>query len=503
MRKTKYLAPVVEVVIILLLISVFGAVTDYEFSNGDHVRIQIDAPSEYETTIAYGRSFKVCGTLSGMIPDDATVTVSLKDESGTEVRSASASRKGTAYVNDEWYDGEWYYTVSGAAFSDAIKYTAPELVVEDNDCPEASGHNATIKCVYTDETFYALIVSATDVEHGSVLDDSFHFTDADGNPYTALPEGGYTVCVTIQNAKGELLAESEKAIRIGSSDGVSVFRFGSGESYDRIVAFCHENGYRCQMDLLPGIYGETFDMGSPVLSWASEYAEYSASKIVVFNYNLVTSSTAYRWEMGAFLQDQKLLEQPDRVIVYCYDIGESSVNGVEGNLVRVDLDDRVTVCRVDTVSEAAQTGVYVTTGEQVLATDTDASDGYQVQAGTRFAVMGVITPYLLDDGDIVPDEEVSYAYCYLNGCATWEYTFTAENETVTFRQDNCLARVSEPLRDGTSDLSSLARTELEFYHVFETDRLTSGTDYVVTMQGYDRNGKLIEGLTTSYTIHVE
>ena len=48
----------------------------------------------------------------------------------------------------------------GTGFSE-VAYTAPELAVADKNTPDASAPDATVKCVYNDSDFYALIVSAT------------------------------------------------------------------------------------------------------------------------------------------------------------------------------------------------------------------------------------------------------------------------------------------------------------------------------------------------------
>lgn len=53
------------------------------------VKIEIQAPSRGETTIAPGRQFKVSGSLSGEVPDDASLRVTLLDAAGDEVRHAT------------------------------------------------------------------------------------------------------------------------------------------------------------------------------------------------------------------------------------------------------------------------------------------------------------------------------------------------------------------------------------------------------------------------------
>ncbi len=62
------------------------------------VKVIIKTPSEVKSTIAPGRHFKVSGSLSGEIPDDAILRVTLLDTAGNEMRYVSADRKGTDRV---------------------------------------------------------------------------------------------------------------------------------------------------------------------------------------------------------------------------------------------------------------------------------------------------------------------------------------------------------------------------------------------------------------------
>lgn len=116
------------------------------------MKIEIKAPSEGELTIAPGRHFKVSGPLSGEIPDDASLKVTLLDEEGKELRYAATDQKGTEHIIPNVVGGDITVFINGADFSE-VAYTAPELAVADKDDPAASAHDATVKCVYTDENF--------------------------------------------------------------------------------------------------------------------------------------------------------------------------------------------------------------------------------------------------------------------------------------------------------------------------------------------------------------
>ena len=58
------------------------------------VKIIIKTPSDVGSTIAPGRHFKISGSLSGEIPDDAILRVTLLDAAGKEMRFAAADQKG-------------------------------------------------------------------------------------------------------------------------------------------------------------------------------------------------------------------------------------------------------------------------------------------------------------------------------------------------------------------------------------------------------------------------
>ena len=180
------------------------------------VKVIITAPSEVGLVIAPGRHFKVSGTLEGDVPGDATMKVALLDADGREVRFAATNAKGTDRVDTSWYNGEITELTDGTDFTE-IAYTAPELVVADVNAPEASAHDATVKCVYTDNSFSALITSATDPAHGLFVDDGYGLVDHDRNPYDALPEGAYSIVTTLMDKDGNAVVtaiDTSKPIRV-------------------------------------------------------------------------------------------------------------------------------------------------------------------------------------------------------------------------------------------------------------------------------------------------
>ena len=94
------------------------------------VKVIIKTPSDVESTIAPGRHFKVSGSLSGEIPDDAILRVTLLDAAGKEMRYAAADQKGTDRVLPSVIGDDITVFNKDTDFSE-VAYTAPELVVAD------------------------------------------------------------------------------------------------------------------------------------------------------------------------------------------------------------------------------------------------------------------------------------------------------------------------------------------------------------------------------------
>ena len=142
-------------VVLVFLLAACNTVFSSELSapfEQDTVKIEIKAPSDGELTIAPGRHFKVSGALSGEIPDDAILRVTLLDAAENEIRYAAADQKGTDCVIPSVIGGDITVFDKDTDFSE-VAYTAPELAVADKNAPLASAQDATVKCVYTDNDF--------------------------------------------------------------------------------------------------------------------------------------------------------------------------------------------------------------------------------------------------------------------------------------------------------------------------------------------------------------
>lgn len=462
------------------------------------VKIVLTAPSAGELTIAPGRHFKVSGTLTGEVPDDAVLKVALLDASGQEVRYAAADQKGTDRVIPYSYRGEVTVFSLGTEFSD-VAYTAPELAVADIEDPLGSAHDATVKCVYTDETFYALIVSATDPAHGLAEADGYELTDHEGNPYDALPEGKYKVQVNLSSSDGKELASASEEIEIGRKAGTVIHEITNKTAMEKggmelLSSWVSEENLKILVDLLPGMFGPTYQMATMTMAVSCETAEYLPGKIDMLLYGNTAKSASYALEVAKYLQLEHNVENPEIAAYYAFDLGEPSFAGEQAEIVKLDDSETIHICRIDHVKDETQDGVFLTSEAQVLGSDTDPSDGWSVEVGA-FAVAGVMKPYQLKDDEIEPYEGIYGYYRFLNGADTLVYTFTPADgsDVIRITKTAGVNRIDKP---GETVLPAL----YEFYSVFPAGTLQEGISYDVSVQAYDRNNDAIEGFTCTFTL---
>lgn len=455
----------------------------------ESVVITIKTPSDVENTIAAGRHVKICGTLEGEIPEDASLRVSVLDKDGNEVRYAQAYQKGTNHISTEAYKGDEIVVFSDSDTFEDVAYSAPEMVVKDVEHPEETFRDATVKCIYTDEKFYALIVSATDEEHGLVEDDQYNLLDENGEPYDALPEGNYMVSAVLTSPDGEILGSAERSFVIGKTKGTIIHEITNKTviekgGNDLLFAWTKENSFGLLYDLLPGFFGEHYQMSTLPMSVGAETAEYLQGPIEVLLYNNTETSTSYCLEMAKYLQVPHTIEDADVASFYVFDIGEPRVGEQTAKIESIG-DEKVHICRIDQVDDEAEDGVFVTSEEQIVSSDLNARDGWTVLRDGSFAITGVVRPYQLKEDELVPSATVYGDYEYLNGPGTLTYTFTAKDQpddVITVTKDMGIDR-----RDAVEEDPN-HKSVYEFYHVFDSSSFRTNTDYEVCVQLSDRKG---------------
>ena len=488
--------------VLLLLLAVFTGVASAANAQSvqqEAVSIEITAPSAIEQTIAPGRHFRVAGTLTGKVPDESILKVALLDETGRELRFATANQKGTDHVIPSVIGGNITVFNKDTDFSE-VAYTAPEMVVADPENPDASARDATVKCVFTDETFYALIVSATDTAHGLAEADGYGLVDHEGKPYDALPEGHYRLQVTLSSVDGKEIASASKEIEIGRTTGTIIHEITNPTAIKKggkalLLSWVADNDLTILDDLLPGFFGIHYDMTTMPMSVSCETAEYLPGSIHMLIYGNKTTSTSYALEVAKYLQLEHNVENPDIAEYYYFDLGEPSFAEKHAKIVEFGEDERIHVCRIDHVEDETQDGIFLTTEEQILESDTDPSDGWTATDGA-FAVAGVMKPYQLRDDELVPDDDIYEYYCYLNGADSLVYTFTPADGSDSFSIEKAVgvSRIDAPDKEKNPAV-------YEFYNVFQADTLKAGQSYDVNVQAYDRKGEAIKGACCQFTMN--
>ena len=211
-------------------------------------------------------------------------------------------------------------------------------------------------------------------------------------------------------------------------------------------------------------------------------------------YGNTVISASYALEVAKYLQLEHNVENPDIASYYAFSLGEPRFAGEQAEIVEFADDENMRICRIDHVEDGTQDGVFLTTEEQVLGSDTDPSDGWILEEGT-FAVAGVMKPYQLQDDELVPDRDIYGFYHFLNGADTLVYTFTTVDGSETFNMTKTVgvSRIDEP--DGEADPALY-----EFYSVFPAGTLKAGSAYNVTIQAYDQNGVAIDGMSCSFAL---
>ena len=290
----------------------------------------------------------------------------------------------------------WAYYPSLTCYEEALDpgrmkmkdYGFPPLMVADISHPEQSLRNATIKSYFTDTFFKTIIVSATDVAHGAILDDGIGYTDENGEPYSALPEGRYRIVVKLlagkqigtdtdlhadlrdssyaddgnrtheriddncesalsgasydisiascapiatapQTSGRSIIAEVHKDITIACRRDMAIFRVNPEAHRRNMLAWCDRLGVKMQTNLMPGYLNPYlgtwyYHMGLLPMYRANDVAMYSHARVHMFVYLIDPTSTSYETEL-CYLQTKQVVGDPSLFKAYHYDIGEAEI----------------------------------------------------------------------------------------------------------------------------------------------------------------------------------
>ena len=472
--------------IILLILSLILLCSCVKEEKRDiRYNLEITVPNEDSDLIEEGMSFSVTGTITSdeEVPDDAIMDIDLIDSNGNIIRHVSQSKKN--YDRFDLYNSQMVYYPEDIdpGRKELREFGFVELLVKDEENPEESIHDATIKCLYTDDSFKCFFVYATDVKHGALFDDGMNFTDEKGNPYSAWDLGEYTIRATLKDKDKTIIGECEKKITVGHIDDVIVARFSPPSQKKRAMAFAKEKDLKSLIATLPGYlmpmngHGYMYDMGLSKMDRASDLSFYSHAHMHMLIYNTTFESNSYTLE-HAYGQYQGIIDNPNRFTAYHYDIGEPIMFGesdkeVEGNVV--SMSDVFDICRVDIVDSEAEDNVFYTDCHNILSYNLYDGSEIHINHGDRFALMGVMKPFQLDSEDIAFNSDTNL-FSLKNSARKLVYDFNGK----TYTKDINLKRYTSKL---------LGDSCLEYYHVFDSKELEKGTTYnvkITVLDAYDK-----------------
>ena len=402
-------------------------------------------------------------TPEGRIPLGAGFTFLLKNEKGDVLREVGTDIKNNRNIYAYHPLLTTYPEEMDPGRRDFVAYGFPPLVVKSIASPMESLRDASIKAWFSDQEFKAMFVAATDMEHGLIFDDGMGFLGADGQPLDLLPEGNYVIEVLLRDEEGTELAIATRKIRIGSYPDVAIVRFNPPSHKARMLEWFKTKNIHVLNDLIPGYLDSylgpwLYHKGLLPMYLAGDISQYANSVVHMFLYLLDPTSTSYSTEL-AFLEEQGVVENVERMHFYYYDIGEASLSKVvRGNVGTADAAgnvadagmvgdpgnvgtrtaeilefapfDYLALTRIDLVDGQCKENVYDTTESHTVKSLVDLEkEPLEIPTGQRFAITGVVRPWQICQEDIHRLKDNTYEwwdgfsrvhYIFDDGEKTWE-----------------------------------------------------------------------------------
>ena len=476
-----------------------------------------------EGTVESGPGEDGSWTPEGRIPLGAGFTFLLKNEKGDVLREVGTDTKNNRNIYAYHPLLTTYPEEMDPGRRDFVAYGFPPLVVKSIASPMESLRDASIKAWFSDQEFKAMFVAATDMEHGLIFDDGMGFLGADGQPLDLLPEGNYVIEVLLRDEEGTELAIATRKIRIGSYPDVAIVRFNPPSHKARMLEWFKTKNIHVLNDLIPGYLDSylgpwLYHKGLLPMYLAGDISQYANSVVHMFLYLLDPTSTSYSTEL-AFLEEQGVVENVERMHFYYYDIGEASLSKVvHGNAGTADAAgdvadagmvgdpgnvgtrtaeilefapfDYLALTRIDLVDGQCKENVYDTTESHTVKSLVDLEkEPLEIPTGQRFAITGVVRPWQICQEDIHRLKDNTYEwwdgfsrvhYIFDDGEKTWEEDRKPGMERLAPNEEKPGMERLTPDEDkpGTNALglhreektgkvSSIGSSVAEFYNVFE------------------------------------
>ena len=462
-------------------------------------------------------------TPEGRIPLGAGFTFLLKNEKGDVLREVGTDTKNNRNIYAYHPLLTTYPEEMDPGRRDFVAYGFPPLVVKSIASPMESLRDASIKAWFSDQEFKAMFVAATDMEHGLIFDDGMGFLGADGQPLDLLPEGNYVIEVLLRDEEGTELAIATRKIRIGSYPDVAIVRFNPPSHKARMLEWFKTKNIHVLNDLIPGYLDSylgpwLYHKGLLPMYLAGDISQYANSVVHMFLYLLDPTSTSYSTEL-AFLEEQGVVENVERMHFYYYDIGEASLSKVvHGNAGTADAAgnvadagmvgdpgnvgtrtaeilefapfDYLALTRIDLVDGQCKENVYDTTESHTVKSLVDLEkEPLEIPTGQRFAITGVVRPWQICQEDIHRLKDNTYEwwdgfsrvhYIFDDGEKTWEEDRKPGMERLAPNEEKPGMERLTPDEDKpgthalglhreekTGKVSSIGSSVAEFYNVFE------------------------------------
>ena len=450
--------------------------------------LTITNPDVSTAYIDYGRNFMVSGAIlhDEEVPEDAILKVSLYDQDGNLLRYARQEQKDSRKVYLDHPGMTFYPQGMDDDRKKLLEFGFPELQVKDLRDPWASLKDATIKAFYDDKGYKAMIVSATDVSHGAILEDGIGYCDENGDPYDVLPEGDYRILVELYH-HGRLLAEASRDIAIAIKKNAIICRFNPVSHKKAMVQFARKNGIDITTDTLPG-YLEPYlgvwyyHMGLLQMYRANDITFYQQAFVHFFVYLITPDSTSYQTEL-AYLRQHRDIEDRNGFRFYHYDTGEAYMEkaNIVGRIIPFEKEEYLYTCRVDIVEKTCQENVLYLDEREILESQTDLNEVI-IFAHDTIAVMNVLRPQAIDPKYLKLNEDNTYEIG--NEVTTLHYEFQTEEKTYGYDRKLMMERI---------DKRSIGKSVFESYNVFHLPEEMSGSLVTVTITAYDRFGNRCKG----------
>ena len=453
-------------------------------------RLSIDIPSGKSPLVEYGRDFDVQGKIEGDLEDDLILIVRLYDENGNVLRYARQDRKNDRNLYLDHKDLITYEEGLDPGKEKLKEYGFPELLVKDLNDPEVSLHDATIKCFYDDDSYKAIIVSASDVSRGRIMETGLDLKDENGKAYESLKKGKYLLEVSLYDKEERLLAKQDKKITIDSRKEVVIIRFNPIEHRKMMTKWCEEKGFTIINDTLPG-YLEPYlgkwyyHMGLLKYYRSNDIAIYSDVLVHMFVYLCDPTSTSYATEL-AYLGSLNRIDDERWFKAYHYDIGEALIGkGTEyerkGRILEFEKDE-ISISRIDLVDEKAKENIFDISEKNLNYSYYDLDD-LKIPCGTRIAVHTCLRPRQFEIKAYVLKEDNTYD----RKNEIKQICFAIDDGKEIYEEERSL------MMERVDEERSIGFSVYEAYNIFELKDTYKGKKLRFTITLKDMKGNILEG----------